>query len=99
MWNSKLSILLCFDTFCGSRNSGKYYYNWSPNDINSRTNFTSSGHFATLYLDFNTMQPKPYTVELPKWDYKNESYEAHQALAREWSICEGHVKSKILVHF
>lgn len=43
----ELGIVLTFDTYWNRTtiNSGKFYYNWSPNVMDSTHSFTSSGHF------------------------------------------------------
>ena len=43
-WLERHSILLCFDSHYGKRNSGKFYYNWKPL-VENRYEFTSSGGY------------------------------------------------------
>jgi len=64
LYHYKYGILLQFDTFWGNVNSGKYWYNWSPNDRRDNHNCTSSGsfiwnkeedHIALFDEDFNSI--------------------------------------------
>lgn len=86
LWHKEYSILLVFDTFIGNRNGGKFYYNWSPNDVYNRHNFTSSGRFEGFYWksDFSEQLINP--EESPKWEYKTQSWEEHNVLNKEWSL-------------
>lgn len=44
-------LLLHFDTYNGSRNSGAVHYNWVPNpDLENRYGLTSSGRYASLNM-------------------------------------------------
>jgi len=51
MWHYEYSILLVWDTFHGSRNGGKFYYNWCFESQMSRCGLTSSG--GCVFADKN----------------------------------------------
>jgi hypothetical protein len=80
LWHKEFSILLSFDTYHGNRNSGHIYYNWSPN-TDSR-DLTSSGHYASFYMDFNDMQEKPNPEKEPRWD--KESWDDFKVISEAW---------------
>ena len=86
LWHKNYSILLAFDTFCGNRNGGKFYYNWSPKDVYSRHFFTSSGCFEGFHWkpDFSEqlINPEPE----PRWNYESQSWEEFSLLYKEWSL-------------
>ncbi len=82
LWHKDYSILLHFDSYHGNRNGGSFYYNWSPNNRESR-NLTESGHVFTTYMDLITLEIKPNPVERPKWS--TESYEEHNAIIKVWN--------------
>lgn len=44
-WDTKRSILLCFDTYGINVNVGNFYYNWIPKDRQVVYKYTSSGGF------------------------------------------------------
>lgn len=83
-WHEKYSILLSFDTFRGSRNGGKMYYNWSPNDIYDRYSYTSSGSFRGLYWKSDFSEEIPYEEECPRWDTKNQTWEEYEVIEDQW---------------
>ena len=50
MFHDEYSILLTWDTFCGSRNSGNFYYNWIPNRNNTE-HYTENGGYINHKLN------------------------------------------------
>jgi hypothetical protein len=87
LWHEKFSILLNFDTFFGSRNGAKFYYNWSPNNENGYGRYTSSGGYRGFYFTSDFSQEKPYNVESPKWKTnEGQSWEDFSAEQKEWSL-------------
>lgn len=87
----ELGILLSFDTFDGERvNSGKFYYNWSPNDLHGRRgNITSSGsfifgdsHIEYFTSDFKDIINIEGLPEIPKWDYDKVEYSEFESLKK-----------------
>jgi hypothetical protein len=66
-WHDEYSILLCFDTFTGSRNSGHFYYNWIPN-AGLTQNLTSSGSYVSLNMKPDFSGDLKFSEEYPKWD-------------------------------
>jgi len=112
MWNEESSILLTFDTYtCGDDgswaksgkevpppdvNSGKFYYNWSPN-LKCENRCTSSGGMVgngdvknkTYSMSFNSdFTPHLLPDELrsiePTLDW--EKYDAYQKAFDEWCV-------------
>lgn len=81
LWHKEYSILLCFDTFHGSRNSSSMYYNWSPNE--DARHLTSSGSVFSSYMDLETMTEKPNPEKCPKWN--KEPWEEFRETQKAWS--------------
>lgn len=97
LFNKELGVLIVFDTFGYSNdevhnvNGGHIYYNWSPNDMNNRGNFTSSGGYA--HNEFGNIlfnnDLTPHKVdntklsEEPKW-LDGVSYEEHRINHDKW---------------
>lgn len=82
LWHKEYSILLCFDTYNGSRNGGHFYYNWSPNDIKNAQVYTSSGGYNGFYWkgDFSEQLPNP--IQEPKLG--KLSWDEFKTLNTEW---------------
>ncbi len=83
LWHKEYSILLCFDTFHGNRNSGNYYYNYSL--IKDDKGLTSTGGYVSMYLDLATMKDKPNPEKEPRWDSHNQTWDEYMVLQKEWN--------------
>lgn len=81
-WHKEYSILLSFDTYKGSRNGSKFYYNWSPNDRKSRADVTSSGGYNGFYWKSDFSEEQPFIAE-PIWE-DGVSWEDYNLLNKEW---------------
>jgi hypothetical protein len=99
LFNKEIGVLIEFDTFgydndeIHNVNGGKIYYNWSPNDMNNRWNFTSSGSYVRNKFDnilFNS-DLTPHKVDNkilpkePKWK-DGVSYEKYRLNYDKWHL-------------
>jgi len=90
LFMKELGILLDFDTFTGSRNSGNIFYNWSPNDMRDRGDLTSSGrfyypqrnggHIGLFEKDLFTPFFIPGYPADAKWDLASQDYAEFKAI-------------------
>lgn len=82
-WHEKYSILLSFDTFRGSRNSGKMYYNWSPSNLSSSHSCTESGGFEGFYWTEDLSKEILFEEKSPIWN--DQPWEEFKVIQDQWS--------------
>lgn len=86
LWHDEYSLLLSFDTFKGSRNGGKVYYNWSPNKTKSNIRLTSSGGYEGFCWKSDFSEQIDFGVEKPKWDMKSDSWDDFLLILNKYDI-------------
>lgn len=84
LWHNEYSILLVFDTHWDNRNSGHFYYNWSPNNIKHDFNLTSSGGFEGLNWLNDFSKEIEYEIKEPTWDTSTQKYEDFSLINKKW---------------
>jgi len=126
MFHYDYSILLAWDTFTWeddgswaksgksvpppSRNGGKFYYNWSPNEIFKSDGCLSSGGyinngdknhgFSCLFNKDLTphILPDYLRIKEPKWNFQENNWNEYQKLEKQWSDeCKEYVKENNLI--